>query len=471
MKLLPLLYAICLVGCAQRDVPLQPSPEEGVLFDHTTFADSALERAVRDQLGQERGALSAEALESITRLDLSERGVTLLEGIEQLPNLRRLHLADGQLTGASLGALAPLVRLDTLDLAGNRLDALESIALLRALRVLIISDNELTDLSPLASLTSLEILDFSDNNVSDLSPLRALRRLRQLNLDNNQVRDIAPLTSLPQLRRVELSGNPLPRSTLSMLRQRGVEVTFYAEALAVSSEHVEASIRTVLDKPVGPLEEDDFLRVRELIVSGAIETLGGLEHLKNLESLAVRGSRALLNDLTPLAELENLRSINIMSTPIIDLRPLRDLRRLVSLRVSIGKLTTLNGLGGQLELRELILTGNQIREIHELRRLLRLQRLDLASNQIEDVAMLTTLRGITHLNIASNDIVDITPLSRMISLEDVRMAANNIVDIAPLLELEHLRVISLGNNPLNQASLEEYIPALRARGVSVLGVR
>ena len=81
------------------------------------------------------------------------------------------------------------------------------------------------------------------------------------------------------------------------------------------------------------------------------------------------------------------------------------------------------------------------------------------------------LRGITDLSIASNQIEDITPLARMVSLQNVRMAANGITDIAPLLELENLQLVSLGNNPLNAVSLDEYIPALRARGVAVLGVR
>lgn len=471
MKIRLLLYGVLLAACTTREVPLQPGPEEEVLFDHTTFVDAALERAVRLHTGQERGALSPEVLASIGSLDLSERGVAELTGIERLPNLRRLHLAYNNLGDDALFALAPLTLLDTLDIAGNGLSGVTHLAALRALRVLILSDNALTDLTPLAALTGLEILDLGDNVVSDLRPLRGLRRLRQLNLDNNLVRDITPLAALPQLRHVELSGNPLERSTLSVLSERGVEVTYYAGTLAIGSQRVEASIRKVLDQPVGPLEEADFLRIRELVISGAVETLGGVEYLKNLETLSVRGNRALLNDLTPLAELERLRTINIIGAPIVDLRPLRDLSLLTSLRVSIGRLTTLNGLGRQLELRELILTGNQIREIHELRRLLRLQKLDLASNQIRDIAMLTTLRGITKLNIASNSIVDITPLARMVSLEDVRMAANDIVDIAPLLELDRLKVVSLGNNPLSRDSLEEHIPALRARGVSILGVR
>ena len=277
-------------------------------------------------------------------------------------------MADNSLGDEALAALAPLGLLDTLDVAGNGLTRVAHLAALRSLRVLILSDNAITDLTPLAALTGLEILDLGDNIVSDLRPLRGLRRLRQLNLDNNLVRDVAPLTALPQLRRVELSGNPLARSTLSALRQRGVEVTFYAEAMTISSERVEASIRKALDRPVGPLDEVDFLRIRELVISGAVETLGGVEHLKNLEMLSVRGNRALLNDLTPLAELERMRTINIIGAPIADLRPLRDLSLLTSLRVSIGRLTTLNGLGRQIELRELILTGNQIREIHEIRR-------------------------------------------------------------------------------------------------------
>ena len=263
-----------------------------MLFDHTLFADAALERAVRQHAGQERGALSSEMLASVARLDLSQRGVVELAGIEQLPNLRRLHLADNSLGDEAMAALAPLGLLDTLDVAGNGLTRVAHLSALRSLRVLILSDNAITDLTPLAGLTGLEILDLGDNIVSDLRPLRGLRRLRQLNLDNNLVRDVAPLTALPQLRQVELSGNPLARSTLSALRQRGVEVTFYAEAMAISSERVEASIRKALDRPVGPLDEVDFLRIRELVISGAVETLGGVEHLKNLEVLLVRGNRA-----------------------------------------------------------------------------------------------------------------------------------------------------------------------------------
>ena len=47
MKKTFLLYAILLAGCTARDVPLQPGPEEDVLFDHTLFADASLERAVQ----------------------------------------------------------------------------------------------------------------------------------------------------------------------------------------------------------------------------------------------------------------------------------------------------------------------------------------------------------------------------------------------------------------------------------------
>lgn len=467
-----LICLIALCACQGEERPLQPGPDASVLVDHTTFADFALEREVRRVLGRARGPLAEEELQSLGVLDLSPYVLGSLDGIERLKNLHSLRLNDSELTSAALAPLAMLSQLDTLDLSKNQIADLGALAALRTLRLLVLAQNDVSDLTPLAALTQLQVLDFGDNRVADLAPLRSLRRLRQLNFDNNLIRDIAPLTALPLLQHVELSGNPLDRNTLGELRRRGVLVTYYTQALTIGSEQVEASIRQELDKPLGPLDADDFLRVRQLSIAGAVESLAGIEHLLNLETLAIRGSRrALLNDLNPLAELVKLRAISIISTPILDLRALRDLRSLAELRVSIGKLRNLNGLGNHLELRELVLTGNEIREIHELRRLLRLRKLDLNSNQIRDIATLATLRGITDLSIASNQIEDITPLARMVSLQNVRMAANDITDIAPLLELENLQLVSLGSNPLNAASLGEYIPALRARGVAVLGVR
>ena len=64
------------------------------------------------------------------------------------------------------------------------------------------------------------------------------------------------------------------------------------QALTIGDERLEESIRDALEKPVGPLETEDFLRISGLTVTGPIADLRGIEHLHNLEVLAIRSSRA-----------------------------------------------------------------------------------------------------------------------------------------------------------------------------------
>jgi internalin A len=470
MRHLLLICLWVLPACQSDPHPLEPEPDISVLIDHTTFADFALERAVRQALSHERGPLAEDELLSLKTLDLSPYAPGSLDGIERLQNVHRLRLKDSQLTSAALSSLAKLAQLDTLDLSNNRIGDLAPLSSLTNLRLLVLSQNSIRDLSPLTPLTQLQTLDFDNNFVSDLAPLRSLRSLRQLNFDNNLVRDIAPLTSLPLLQRIELSGNPLERSSFAVLRQRGVEVTYYTQALTISDERLEEGIRSAIDKDIGPLEEEDFLKVRALTVRGAVESLRGIEHLHNLEVLTVRGSRAVLNDLSPLFDLTGLREVHVISAPVFNLRPLRELRSLTRLRVVFGNLQHLEGIENMFELRELSVAVNQIVDIRPLNRVLRLQTLDLSSNVISDLTSLGRLRGVTQLNISSNQIEDLSPLIRMTSLATLRISNNQIKDLSPLLEIESLEVLHLGNNPFSETSRNEHIPALRAQGVRVFGI-
>jgi Leucine-rich repeat (LRR) protein len=44
---------------------------------------------------------------------------------------------------------------------------------------------------------------------------------------------------------------------------------------------------------------------------------------------------------------------------------------------------------------------------------------------------------------------------------------NQVTDLSPLLEVANLKELTLSGNPLDQASRNTYIPALRAQGVKV----
>lgn len=131
-----LAMSVALVGC----------PGQG---DIVIFKDSALEAAVRAELGQPLGFLSGAALRQLTRLDARGRGVRNLSGLEYATELEWLDL-------------------DT---------------------------NRISDVTPLGNLLRLKMLNLDSNEVFDISPLQGLLELRSLSLFNNQVADISALVA------------------------------------------------------------------------------------------------------------------------------------------------------------------------------------------------------------------------------------------------------------------------------------
>jgi Leucine-rich repeat (LRR) protein len=70
----------------------------------------------------------------------------------------------------------------------------------------------------------------------------------------------------------------------------------------------------------------------------------------------------------------------------------------------------------------------------------------------------------------SNNITDITPLEKLTNLNILDLIYNQIKNTLPLVNNNGLGqgdAVSLTGNPLDSISVNQYIPALVARGVSV----
>ena len=169
MKLIrPLLVALTslwLIGCCcfDRENPL--SPEDNA---------AAIESAIRFELNQPEGELTAEDLAKIESLDLSFKWVVYdLSPLAKLPALTHLNL----------------------------------------------NGNAVSDLSPLTHLKTLHVLGLTKNHLTDLTPLTELPALRELHLQQNQITDPSPLGQLTNLKKLDLSVNPIPEEALEKLRQ------------------------------------------------------------------------------------------------------------------------------------------------------------------------------------------------------------------------------------------------------------
>ena len=80
------------------------------------------------------------------------------------------------------------------------------------------------------------------------------------------------------------------------------------------------------------------------------------------------------------------------------------------------------------------------------------------------------MTNLIFLGLPGNLIVDISPLSGLTNLDDLSLLDNGIIDIKPLVDntgINRNDTILLVGNPLNDISINTYIPELRARGVDV----
>ena len=99
-----------------------------------------------------------------------------------------------------------------------------------------------------------------------------------------------------------------------------------------------------------------------------------------------------------------------------------------------------------------------------------LRHVCLNRNETSDISALEGLTGLTCLDLYRNEISDISPLEGLTSLTRLELGSNQISDISPLvhnLGLGEGDLVDLRGNPLSEESINEYIPQLQARGVTV----
>ena len=337
-----------------------------------SIPDPNLAAAIQEKIGD---AITTHTMLDLMALDVRNRGIKNLTGLEHAHNLKALNLGGEYIAGE-----------------GD------------------VNSNVITDLSPLSALTQLNSLSLSNTGISNISVLAGLTQLQSLELGGNVISDVSALAALTQLNKLRLSGN-------------------------------------------------------------------------------------IISDISPLAELTQLTYLSLGDNTISDVSALAELKKLTYLNLWYNTISDISALAVLTQLNVLRLSGNIISDISPLANLTQLTSLELRSNTISDVSALTALTQLTELRLNSNSISDISPLAEFKQLTLLRLGDNIISDISPLAELKKLTYLDLSNNiisdvspivelnltgrewdrtglditgnPLSAASINTYIPAMRAKGIVV----
>ena len=398
-----------------------------------TISDANLRARLETLTGKAAG-------ETITRLDmaaldrslrLTNRGISVLTGLEWAINVEELRLWDNQI--ADLTPLGGLASLTKLWLTNNRITDITPLSGLASLTKLHLDGNRISDLGPLSGLASLTDLDLDGNRISDLAPLASLTSLTELELARNRVSDLTPLSSLTALREVWLTGNQLSDIT--------------------------------------PLASLTSLRALYLRSTGTSD-VRPLAMITSLEILSLENNR--LFDVSPLGSLTALRLLYLGNTGISDLTQLATFTSLHRLELQYNGISDVVPLASLISLGYLELQHNRISDVAPLGGLTSLRWLQLEHNRISDVTPLAGLTSLWLLDLHDNAIADVDALGGMTSLARLYLKNNAISNVAALaanrgigLGITGSDQVDLCGNPLSKESIYVHIPTMRRRGAKV----
>lgn len=165
-----------------------------------TFRDSALENAIRSELGKHSGNITAGDMRTLEELYLSHNAIINLSGLEYAVRLKSLDLNNNQII--SVKPLNTLTALESLYLEGNSIKDISPLSNLKNLKYLNINYNSIRDISMLSNLISLESLYVCYNLIDNISALEELNNLEIINISNNLIKDISPLKKLVDSKKV-----------------------------------------------------------------------------------------------------------------------------------------------------------------------------------------------------------------------------------------------------------------------------
>jgi Leucine-rich repeat (LRR) protein len=177
-----------------------------------------------------------------------------------------------------------------------------------------------------------------------------------------------------------------------------------------------------------------------------IQHLEPLAQLVNLRSLNLAHTN--IDDLTPIRNLTELKALDLSGTKVSSIEALRYAGKLESFNISRTRITDLGVVGKFSELRQLDISATRVGDLGALENLGRLEQLNLAACPVSSVAPLSKLMALTELNLAKTFVTDLNPLAPLINLAAINLDSTRVTRITALKNLEKLQRVSMNFTPV-----------------------
>jgi Leucine-rich repeat (LRR) protein len=183
--------------------------------------------------------------------------------------------------------------------------------------------------------------------------------------------------------------------------------------------------------------------------------LSGNPYIRSVEALAQLNDLRFLNlsntnirDISPLRNLTELYEVDLSNTPVSDLSPLRYATPLYRLNVSSTKIDSLKILGRLPNLKVFEARDVRVKDFSSLKEADSLVVLDLSHTAINDLSLITSLSNLSELNISHTGVSDFSGINILSKLTFLSADSTKVKDVKPLAALRQLRVLHINFTPI-----------------------
>eukprot|EP01012_Entosiphon_sulcatum_P022397 TRINITY_DN2733_c0_g1_i1.p1 TRINITY_DN2733_c0_g1~~TRINITY_DN2733_c0_g1_i1.p1 ORF type:complete len:1527 (-),score=315.85 TRINITY_DN2733_c0_g1_i1:41-4621(-) len=419
-------------------------------------------------------------LAKVVEVQLPKLRLQKIQSFEKLRSLRKLNLADNELT--RIEGLECCAKLEELNLEDNRLTRIEGLNSLLNLRKLELGKNKISKVEGLENMHHLCLLSVEDNEITSLSGFNAAPNLMEIYAGNNKIESIKEINNLRDLGKliiVDLSGNGLCKDRdyrlYAVFNLKKLKVLDGVSVDAAENGRAKEAFAgkmtpELLTERVGP--GVDWRTVAELNLSGcSLKELSLLENFESLGSLNLDNNA--LQELNGLQRCSSLTSVSISNNRFsagLDFKsehPQRNpvgkylsaLPRLQAVSLEGNAIQTVLSL--QLRCASLLLLnlkGNDLSKIDGLDVLVNLRELNLEKNKLRllDERVFAGLIHLRDLKLDENMLKSLDGLRNLINLQRLSVASNRVADLNEIDKIEmltKLQELTLTGNSITRKSL------------------
>ncbi len=225
----------------------------------------------------------------------------------------------------------------------------------------------------------------------------------------------------------------------------------FAQEIIIPDPGLNTAVRATLQKPTGPLTEQDMLSLTVLNAHDRnISNLAGLEAARNLNTLLLF-SNHLTNFFQPT--LTNLVSLNLSANSLTNVTLPGGMTKLFSLLIANNPLTQITLPSDLTQLEELDLQGNQLTSFNLPPSLTGLGVLDLTFNALTNVSLPGGLTNLDLLRLSENSLTNFTVPTGLTRLTQLYLDQNQLASFTLPAGVTNLTVLDLFFNQLTNLNL------------------